>query len=328
MSKLIVKARQSGPIPVAVSGILMINDVPALVGVSILAPEDGASLPSPHPLLVVATRLDSNYLGEISRQYRLKGLHFNSGEQTNDAEIFFKLTNPLNENLGVLLWRLESPGTLVLSKIQIPLLLLLVVITLITAFIINISRTTARRLQQAYDDLAYYANHDALTGLANRRLLDEFLVQTIHSAKRHNIYAALLCIDLDDFKHVNDNFGHKTGDELLIRVAERIRNSIRESDITARMGGDEFAVILQSQSDFVDVETAVHKIIAAISQPVLISGNEVQVGASIGIAMIPGDGTDPDLLMSKADLALYSCKDQGINAFRFYSDLDVQKTSV
>lgn len=202
--------------------------------------------------------------------------------------------------------------------------LLIVVIAFITSYIIYASRATALRLEKVYEDLAYNANHDALTGLINRRLFEELFMQIIHSVKRNNICCALLYIDLDDFKYVNDTFGHKTGDQLLIKVAERIKKSIRESDNIARMGGDEFAVILQCQSNFIDIEAAVYKIIMNISRPVVILSDEVQVGASIGIVMIPDDGIDPDLLMTKADLALYSCKDRERNTFRFYSDLKVK----
>ena len=325
LTSLIVKARQSGPIPVPVSGILMINGTPALVGVSVLTPEDGTSLPSPRPLLVLAIRLDRNYLLSISKQYRLIDLQFTSGEKNSITESSIKIINPLNKILGILSWQPSNPGNLVLAKIQIPLLLLLTVIIFIAYYIIYASRSTALRLEKAYEELTYNANHDALTGLLNRRLFEELFVQTIHTVKRHNISCALLCIDLDDFKYVNDTFGHKTGDQLLIEVAERIKNSIRESDISARMGGDEFAVILQNQSNFVDIEATVQKIIMNVAQPALILGNAVQVGASIGIAMIPGDGIDPDLLMTKADLALYRCKEQGRNTFRFYSDLNVKR---
>ena len=323
LTSLIVKARQSGPIPVPVSGMLMINGDPALVGVSVLVPEDGTSLPSPRPVLLLAIRLDSAYLQLISKQYRLKEFRFTTEEKSSITESSIKIISPLNKTLGILSWEPDNPGNLVLSKIQFPLFILIVVITFIVFYIIYTSRATALRLEKAYEDLAYNANHDALTGLINRRLFEELLIQTVHSVKRNNICCALLCIDLDDFKGVNDSFGHKTGDQLLIKVAERIKKSIRESDIVARMGVDEFVVILQNQSNFIDIEAAVYKIIMNISQPVVILGNEVQVGASIGIVMIPDDGIDPDSLMTKADLALYSCKGRERNTFRFYSDLNV-----
>lgn len=324
LSSLIVKARQSGPIPVPVSGMLMIDGDPALVGVSVLSPEDGISLPSPRPLLLLAIRLDSDYLQLISRQYRLKNLRFTTEEKNSITESSIKVISPLNKILGILSWQSDNPGNLVLSKIQLPLFLLVVVFAFIASYIVFTSRATALRLEKVYQDLAYNANHDALTGLINRRLFEELFLQIIYSVKRNNIFCALLYIDLDDFKRVNDTFGHKTGDQLLIEVAERIKKSIRESDIAARMGGDEFAVIMQSQSDFIDIETTVNKIIMSISRPAVILGNEVKVGASIGIAMIPDDGIDPDLLMTKADLALYSCKDRERNTFRFYSDLSAK----
>lgn len=325
LKRLIDKARESGTPPVPVSGIMIIDNIPALVGVSVLAPEDDTSLPSPRPLLVLAQRLDSNYLASISEQYRLKNLYFNSEGKVKEVESSFKILNPLNQNLGKLSWKAENPGDLVLSKIQIPLLFLLVIISIITAYIIFVSRATAHHLEKANKDLAYNANHDALTGLLNRRLFDELFLQTINLVKRNKIFSALLCIDLDHFKGINDTYGHKAGDQLLFEVAARLKNSVRESDVIARMGGDEFAIILQSSKSFVDIEATVQKIIMSITQPILISDNKVPVGASIGVAMIPADGTDPDTLMTKADLALYKCKEHGRNTFRFYSDLNRKK---
>jgi len=321
LTKLIVKARQSGPLPVPVSGILMINDTPALVGLSVLAPDDGTFLPSPRPLLLLAKRLNPDYLQVLSKQYRLRDLHFTPGNQDDVTLSSVEIKNPLNKILGELSWQAEKPGNLVLTKIQLPLVILLIATSIITAFIIMAFRTTTRRLEKAYDDLTFNANHDALTGLANRRLLNELLKQTIHSVKRDHISSAILCIDLDRFKYINDTHGHQAGDFLLVTMAERLNNCVREADTISRIGGDEFIVLLHNTSDRDDIKTTAQKIQDSLMQPIKISDNEVQISACIGIVIIPDDGTDPDELLTKADKALYECKHQGGSIFQFYADL-------
>ncbi len=319
---LIEKARQSGTVPAPVSGILMIDGTPAIVGVSVLAPEDGTSLPSPRPLLLLANRLNQGYFQELSKQYRLSDLRFTASGQSSATDSSIKIINPLDKTLGRLSWRPEQHGDLVIAKLQLPILLLLVVITLITLFIISVSRKTERRLQKAYEDLAFNANHDALTGLANRRLFNEIMQQTIRSAKRDNISCALLYIDLDDFKDVNDAYGHEAGDQVLVKIANRIKSSIRESDTIARMGGDEFIVLLHKTVNYDDIKATAEKILKNLTQPIAVQDNEVKLSASIGITICPDDGIDLDTLMSKADSALYNCKKQGRNAYQFYADFE------
>jgi len=323
LTKLIVKARESGVIPVPVSGIVKIGDTPAIVGVSVLAPEDNTSLLSPRPLLFLARRLDLNYLQELSKQYRLKDMRFISGGVKESATSSIYISNPVNKSLGLLAWQASKPGDLVLARMQFPILLLLVIIILCIAFIIKASRKTTRDLEKAYKDLIFTANHDVLTGLANRRLFNELLVQIINTARRDNITCAILYIDLDDFKRINDIYGHKVGDQVLVTIAERIKSSIRESDATARIGGDEFIVLLHSISDNEDIKSTAQKIRTSMTQSISIKGVDIQISASIGITLIPNDGTDPDTLMSKADLALYGCKNQGKNRFQFYGDLNL-----
>jgi len=322
LTVLFAEARQSGTVPEPVSGIVMINGTPALVGVAVLAPEDGTSLPSPRPLLVLAKRLETEYLQDLSKQYRLRDLHFKPVGQDSVDKCTVKIMNPMGKNLGRLVWQPENPGNLVLSKLQLPIIILIAITALIATFIIKSSRTTALRLEKAYQDLEYNAYHDALTGLANRRLFNELLLQAINTAKRDNISCALLYIDLDDFKKINDEFGHKAGDHVLVTVAERIKSSLRESDATARIGGDEFIVLLHNSSERTDIQTTAEKILARIIQPVTILNNELQISASIGITIMPDEGVDPDVLMTNADLALYNCKKRGRNTFQFFSELD------
>jgi diguanylate cyclase (GGDEF)-like protein/PAS domain S-box-containing protein len=162
------------------------------------------------------------------------------------------------------------------------------------------------------------AHHDSLTGLANRLLFNDRLEQAISLAKRDSRQFALLYLDLDKFKPVNDTLGHSAGDELLQAVAARIRHQVRESDTVARVGGDEFTVILPDIAKREEAETVAKKIIAAIAAPFQIGSQmqSVDIGTSIGIAVYPADGRDADALVTAADAAMYSAKQVG-SSFRF-----------
>ena len=173
------------------------------------------------------------------------------------------------------------------------------------------------------EEMESLARHDPLTGLANRRLLVEHAEHAFASARRDNERLAVLFIDLDRFKPINDNLGHAVGDLLLKAVAERIRGVIRESDTPARIGGDEFVVLLEMIQDDVDAQTVAEKIRVALNQPFEIVGHgeehRIAVSACIGIAFYPEDGTDLIELSRHADEAMYRAKESGRNAVAFYN---------
>jgi diguanylate cyclase (GGDEF)-like protein len=165
--------------------------------------------------------------------------------------------------------------------------------------------------------IAHMALHDALTDLPNRSLLNERLEQALAHVKRGDIVATHL-LDLDHFKNVNDTLGHAVGDKLLQAVAGRLGALIRETDTVARMGGDEFAIVQVALEQPADAATLATRIIEAISAPYDIDGHQVTVGTSVGIAIGPNDGVDPDQLMRNADLALYRGKSEGRGIYRFF----------
>src|SRR5581483_8680897 len=165
--------------------------------------------------------------------------------------------------------------------------------------------------------IEHMAHHDALTDLANRALLNERLEQAL-SHFRDGQMVAVHHLDLDQFKAVNDTFGHPAGDKLLKIVAERLRALVRETDTIARMGGDEFVIVQAPVADPAEATTLAQQIIAWISEPYDIDGQQALVGTSIGIAVSPGDGDAPDKLLRNADLALYRAKGDGRGTFRFF----------
>jgi diguanylate cyclase (GGDEF)-like protein/PAS domain S-box-containing protein len=176
---------------------------------------------------------------------------------------------------------------------------------------------TQRRL--AEERLSYLATHDALTGLPNRALFGERLERALSRALRMGRRMALLFIDLDRFKLVNDTLGHGTGDKLLKAAAERLRDSVRKSDTVARMGGDEFTVILEEIGDVQHVAQIAQKLVDAVGAPCDIDGAALSVTPSIGISIAPDDGRDPQQLLTQADRAMYRIKQDGKNGFRFFT---------
>lgn len=162
-------------------------------------------------------------------------------------------------------------------------------------------------------------NYDMLTQLPNRELLLDHLTQSIASATRQQTMVALLLLDLDRFKLVNDTLGHAFGDKLLCDVADKVQTCIREGDTLARLGGDEFVVVLTGVRGAQDAAKVASEIIRELSRPIVIEGYEVFVTASIGISLFPNDGLDKNALITNADVAMYRAKEEGRNHFQFYT---------
>jgi diguanylate cyclase (GGDEF)-like protein/PAS domain S-box-containing protein len=166
--------------------------------------------------------------------------------------------------------------------------------------------------------MSHLAQHDGLTDLPNRILLYDRLSQAIALARRRDRKLALLFLDLDRFKHINDSLGHAIGDRVLQVVAERLQECVRNTDTVSRQGGDEFVVLLPEVKHVQDAAVCADKILAALNQPLEIDHHRLYVSASIGIAAFPDDGGDADTLMKHADLAMYQAKDGSANAYRFF----------
>jgi diguanylate cyclase (GGDEF)-like protein len=172
---------------------------------------------------------------------------------------------------------------------------------------------------KADERIEYLASHDGLTDLPNRELFNGLLRHTIDAARRNARAFALLFIDLDRFKIINDSLGHDAGDLLLVEVARRLCGALRASDVVARLGGDEFVVILEETSDRNDIEQIAGHLLSVVGQPMQLSGHECHTTASIGIAVYPENGADAATLTKNADIAMYLAKEDGKNGFRFFS---------
>lgn len=188
----------------------------------------------------------------------------------------------------------------------------------LTHIVVSVDDTSQQRAIHAQmEQLAFY---DPLTGLENRRLFKDRLEQSIKQVRRNKTKMALLFIDLDGFKHINDTLGHDAGDELLVVVAGRLKKCVREEDIVARLGGDEFTVILSNLANSKDAAKVAAKIIKALQAPIALQAKEVTISGSIGITLAPEDAMDANELMRNADLAMYGAKAMGRNNSQFFTD--------
>lgn len=214
----------------------------------------------------------------------------------------------------------EGWNTRILKSIIAPVLLTLLFLGILLGFIYQ-NRVREKLLAQLFSSatsLSALANNDALTGLPNRRLLEDRMAQALKEANRAHHLVAVLFLDLDFFKAVNDTHGHVIGDQLLVSVAKRLTTLLRAEDTVARIGGDEFVVLLSSLKDKEHLIATAEKVLIALAQPFQIANHALQLGASIGIALYPEHDDNPSNLIKFADDAMYVAKRQGRNSYAIY----------
>ncbi|NLC71275.1 MAG: EAL domain-containing protein [Desulfuromonadaceae bacterium] len=187
----------------------------------------------------------------------------------------------------------------------------------VTHFVGVINDITDRKRYEM--ELEHKANHDSLTGLPNRVLLDDRIKQSIFYADRSQKTVAVLLLDLDRFKRINDTLGHGAGDLLLREIAERLRVSVRECDTVARFGGDEFVIVLAELAELNDIGIVIRRILKNLARPFPINDHKLEINTSIGISLFPQDGQEAETLVQRADLAMYQAKQLGGNTFCYFS---------
>ncbi|HTW75987.1 MAG TPA: EAL domain-containing protein [Steroidobacteraceae bacterium] len=198
----------------------------------------------------------------------------------------------------------------------------LTITTILLVYDHHLESSTRRHNAQLADanaQLRHVATHDALTGLPNRLLLSDRLEQAIAQSQRYRRRFAVLVLDLDRFKSINDSLGHLAGDEMLKEVAQRLKSKLRRPDTLARLGGDEFVLILSEISSRDNVASSAHRILGTIGLPMKLAGLDVQTSASVGISLCPDDGSDVESLLQKADVAMYHAKRSGRGNFQFFA---------
>lgn len=211
-----------------------------------------------------------------------------------------------------------SNATLAVSVGVVTLCILLIALG-VSALDAHFATGVADALKATNQELSKLALYDSLTGLPNRMLLDDRMGEALSRAQRARETFALLFVDLDRFKPVNDSFGHRIGDLLLVSVAQRLIACVRETDTVARTGGDEFVVVLSGIGDRNDAEMVSRKLLDELSRPFFIEDHEIATSGSIGISIYPTDGHDVNVLKVNADLAMYHAKRSGRNNYRFFA---------
>ncbi|VVN77214.1 GGDEF domain-containing protein [Pseudomonas fluorescens] len=213
---------------------------------------------------------------------------------------------------GEMVERRKDGGSCTVNQVITPVLDHQGVVTHFIAILHNFTLMDDERA-----NMQQLAFHDPLTGLPNRRLFLNLLDQAINYATKNQQSFALMFIDLDRFKSVNDTLGHACGDKLLVAVAERLGQSVRRSDVVSRLSGDEFAILITCMDQVDQLEALAHKLIAAINQPFMIEAQSIEVRISVGISLFPADGVSAEDLLGQADGAMYQAKKTGGNLCRF-----------
>lgn len=273
--------------------------------------------------LVSLKFLDDGYLASLAERNQLEGLHFSDGTSQSGTSARYLLIAQAGEPVGYLNWIPARPGAQMLRTIGPSTGLAVLAISLLCLYMVrrlwnssvNLSQSMLR-LGASEAQAQHLAFHDVLTGLPNRALVEDRLTQALALATRNDQRVALLLIDLDRFKAVNDTHGHHAGDELIIAVAQRLSRIVRASDTVGRIGGDEFIVVMPEVDNIGQVNSLAQRMIDELAQPFTLFGSDVWSGASIGLALAPKDGIDRLELMRKADIALYEAKSGGRGRFR------------
>ncbi|WP_297511742.1 EAL domain-containing protein [uncultured Caulobacter sp.] len=308
--------------PVQVSALEDINGATYLITASLVQPDFGKALiRNPRaPVVVTALKIDALFLDNLASRFLLKGIHLHRGDATNqpnDAHV--PLRDLSGRIIATLDWAPVHPGQRLLRKAVLPILLVVGGLVVAVGILARRSRKIAEGLIASEARAKHMALHDALTGLANRVLFEERLRQAIDGLSRRRGAVAVLAIDLDRFKAVNDTHGHAAGDELIQIVAKRLAALCRAGETVARLGGDEFGVVAVDL-DPRGAAAAADRLVAALSAPVDLSCGTVFVGGSIGIALIDHAEAHVGAVEAarRADVAMYRAKEEGRGRYCFF----------
>ncbi len=294
-----------------------------------IAAANGTPMDAPTPMVVTVRFLEDTLLGTMGHQVGLANLRMVSARVAPAGDHVFDIPDSRNNPVVRFAWTPKRPGAEILASVFPFLGIALAGFVLLAGLVLRFMRSTAETIMAGEKRLRYLALHDPLCGLPNRNYFSDRLEAIINEVKRGGPASAVLYIDLDHFKDVNDTLGHPVGDELIRNVTRRLANTTRPEDIVARLGGDEFAVLTSISADHAVLQGIAERIIGALSAPFAIDGHTIVIGASIGIATI-GHRSESGAadVMRYADMALYRAKNEGRNRACIYDaamDADLSK---
>jgi diguanylate cyclase (GGDEF)-like protein len=298
--------------PAIVAGV--VAELPALAG-----PISGAQ----PPLIMTVKYLDGQLLSDIGVRFDLPGLRALGNEPVKTNENVYVLGDGSGAAIARFAWAPNRPGASIVSTVLPFMTIAFGGFAVLTALALRYIRRSAAKIAEGETRLRHLALHDPLSGLPNRTFFGERLGQVITDTGKGAAFAAVLAIDLDHFKDINDTLGHHIGDALIGVVAQRLVHAVRREDLVARLGGDEFAVVTTDAADLHALQRFAERLIAVLRAPYSISGHSLLIGASIGIAVIDSQTADAADVMRRADVALYRAKNEGRSRACIYdADMD------
>lgn len=305
--------------------IAVVRGRPAIVSLKPIVSDTGnlPQAPGSEALHVAVVYLDDQFVASIAQQYGLAGARFAFSAPVDDGVRSVALQDRSDRVIGYLAWQPFAPGSQVIAALAPALAIALLLITIVLFVLASRLARRTHDLEESRLHAQHRAMHDDLTGLGNRAMFEQRLDEALARSRRHRTLLALLYIDLDRFKQVNDTLGHPAGDALIRQVARRLVAEVRGYDIVARLGGDEFAILIGEPEGRASIESICSRIVAELERPFDLSGSQAFIGASIGVAVAPVDGLDRTELTRKADIALYKAKTEGRSRFVFFTqDMD------
>jgi diguanylate cyclase (GGDEF)-like protein len=306
---------------IGAADIAVVGGRPAVISVKPIVSDSGEieQVPGQEHLHVATRYLDDTLIHELRRDYLLDGLRFSWSRDLASEEAASVLKSASGATVGYFVWQPYRPGSAVFAHAFPVLLFLFAVGTVAMGLLIHVLRKRSLSLGRSQAQIRHLATHDVLTGLPNRKQFADRLDEALRRASATGEAMAVLYLDLDRFKEVNDTLGHAAGDELLREFADRLRRLTRESDMVARLGGDEFMILLRGVGSKADVEHLCRRIIESTRTPFEVGGTQVFVGVSVGVSLSPHDGSERPELTRRADVALYSAKAGGRSDFAFFA---------
>ncbi|MFC0340694.1 putative bifunctional diguanylate cyclase/phosphodiesterase [Paracoccus niistensis] len=280
---------------------------------------EAAQIPGTESLHVAVRYVDASLAQKIGLPVELQAVAFKTSPPASGL-VGIPVTDPSREVIAWLVWEPERPGMKILMRMLPALLGTGLAVVLLLWWIIRRLLRVSGQLQVSEAQARFLANHDALTGLPNRALFQDRLAQALHAADRTGQSVALLAIDLDRFKLINDSLGHPAGDELIRQVGSRLTELVRAGDTVARVGGDEFMVLLCNMTDNDALRRVCTKIVDELSRPYALLGSAGCVGASIGAVRTVAAQEDPEELVQRADMALYRAKAEGKGRYSLFEN--------
>jgi len=305
---------------IAETGIVSIRGEPYLFSAAAVVPQILSISAKRHApaTLVSLVPLRGEKLEEISEMSRLDGFVLASAQTDRAGVGRYHLRSPRGQDIGVIAWQTNLPGSQMLNRINPFLALAAFMIAAVVIAVIAFTRQMTRRLARSEAKAVHAARHDALSGLPNRATFHALLCDTLEESAGNGTNTAVVYIDLDHFKDINDTLGHSAGDMVIVAVAQRLKRVIPDSGIVARISGDEFAMVLKNSEDDEWLEYILDQVQDEIGRPIMIGRRELFASLSIGVAVAPRDGGEPDELLRKADIALYDAKANGRNRRTFF----------